>query len=447
MTAPRPAAGPAAVSAGPAGPAAEPAAAAAVEPAVGSGSVPGPTTPGTAAGDGAAPRPALRMVLVLGALSAFGPLSLDMYLPGLPQLAGDFGASAADAQLTLTACLLGLALGQLVAGPLSDAVGRRRPLLWGLAGYALASVLCAFAPSVGALTGLRFLQGVAGGFGIVISRAVVSDRYSGTAAARVFSLLMVVNGSAPILAPLFGGQLLRLTDWRGVFCALSVVGALILAGAALVLRETLPPESRGGRGIGETVRGFGRLLRERRFLGETFTSAFGYGALMTYIAGSPFVLQQVYGLSAQQFSLAFGANALGIVVLGRLNGLLLRRLSMRTLVGYGVLLLVSGAALLMTSVLAGLGPAGVLPALLLIVSSMGLLGPNTAALALQGRPRTAGSASALLGLCQYALGGAAAPLAGLSGTTSALSMAVVIAVCAALSALTYLFVARPGTSS
>ncbi|WP_051796407.1 multidrug effflux MFS transporter [Streptomyces sp. NRRL S-87] len=388
-------------------------------------------------------RPAPRMVLVLGALSAFGPLSLDMYLPGLPQLAGEFGATASDAQLTLTACLLGLALGQLVAGPLADAWGRRRPLLWGLAAYAVGSALCAFAPSVGALTGLRLLQGFAGGFGIVISRAIVSDLYSGTAAARVFSLLMVVNGSAPILAPLLGGQLLRLTDWRGVFWVLSLVGTLILAGAALVIGETLPPESRGARGFGATVRGFGALLRERRFVGETFTAAFGFGALMAYIAGSPFVLQQVYGLSAQQFSLVFGANSIGIVAMGQLNARLLRRLSMRALIGCGVALSGTGATLLLVSALSGLGLPGVLPALLMIVSSVGLLGPNTAALALQGRPRTAGSASALLGLCQYALGGLMAPLVGLSGAASALPMAVVIASCAGLSALTYAFVARP----
>ncbi|MFJ6937589.1 multidrug effflux MFS transporter [Streptomyces sp. NPDC101132] len=411
------------------------------------GTGPGPRAEAAAAARPAAGRPAVRMVLVLGALSAFGPLSLDMYLPGLPQLAGEFGAAASDAQLTLTACLLGLALGQLAGGPLADAFGRRRPLLWGLAGYALASLLCAFAPSVEALTGLRFVQGLAGGFGIVISRAVVSDLYSGTAAARVFSLLMVVNGAAPILAPLVGGQILRLTDWRGVFVALSLIGTGILAGAALVLGETLPPGARAVGGLGRTVRGFGALLRERRFLGVTFTGAFGFGALMAYIAGSPFVLQQVYGLSAQQFSLVFGANALGIVATGRLNALLLRRTPVRRLVGYGVAMCAAGAALLLAAALAGLGPAAVLPALLLVVSSIGLLGPNTAALALDGRPRTAGTASALLGLCQYALGGVAAPLVGLGGAASALPMALVIGVFAALAVLTYAVVAPRSASA
>jgi DHA1 family bicyclomycin/chloramphenicol resistance-like MFS transporter len=404
-------------------------------------------TPEAGTADGAlgasAPRPPLRLVLVLGALSAFGPLSLDMYLPGLPQLAEDFGVGAADAQLTLTACLLGLALGQLVAGPLADRLGRRRPLLWGLAGYAAASVLCALAPTAGALTGARLLQGLAGGFGIVIARAVVSDLYEGPAAARVFSLLMVVNGSAPILAPLAGGQLLRLTDWRGVFLALTLIGTAILAGSALVLRETLPAAARaeaaaaGGGGLSRTLRGFGDLLRDRRFLVPTFTSAFAFGALMSYIAGSPFVLQEVYGLDAQEFSVAFGANALGIVVFGQLNGRLLRRHPMRRLVGWGVAVLGAGALLLLVSALAGLGLPGVLPALLLVVSSIGLISPNTAAIALADRPHTKGTASALLGLFTYATGGLTAPLVGLTGARSALPLALVIGVCTLLSALVY----------
>ncbi|MER7762807.1 multidrug effflux MFS transporter [Streptomyces sp. NPDC097619] len=401
-------------------------------------------TPGPGAGAAPADRPALRLVLVLGALSAFGPLSLDMYLPGLPGLAADLGVGAADAQLTLTACLIGLALGQLVAGPLTDRWGRRRPLLWGLAGYALASVLCAFAPTAPALTGLRLLQGLAGGFGIVIARAVVSDLYQGPAAARVFSLLMVVNGAAPILAPLLGGQLLRFTDWRGVFWALSLVGVVILAGTVLVLKETLTPELRGGGGgLRAVVRGFGELLRDRRFIAPTLTAAFAFGGLMAYIAGSPFVLQEVYGLDAQQFSLAFGLNSLGLVLSGQIGGRLVRRHPMRRLVGCGVGLFAVGAALLGVSALAGAGLPGVLPGLFLMVSSIGLIAPNTAAMALAGRPRTAGSASALMGLCSYAFGGLTAPLTGLSGAPSAVPLAAVIAACGLLSAAVFLLGTKP----
>ncbi|MCB5163447.1 multidrug effflux MFS transporter [Streptomyces bambusae] len=406
----------------------------------------GPATAGTATTaqpvSRPVPRPALRLVVVLGALSAFGPLSLDMYLPGLPDLAGDLHVGAADAQLTLTACLLGLAFGQLVGGPMADRWGRRRPLLWGLAGYAVASVLCAFAPNAPALTGLRLLQGLAGGFGIVIARAVVSDLYEGAAAARVFSLLMIVNGAAPILAPLAGGQLLRLTDWRGVFLVLALTGAAILAGAALLLRETLPAEARGGGGPGRIVREFGALLRERRFLGPTLTGAFAFAGLMAYIAGSPFLLQEVHGLSAQQFSLVFGGNSLGLVLAGQIGGRLVRRVPMRRLVGCGVALQVTGAMLLLLSAVADLGLPGVLPALLLIVSSIGLIAPNTSALALEGRPRTAGTASALLGLCSYAMGGLTAPLAGLSGTSSTLPLAVSVATTSALALTAHLTLTR-----
>src|SRR5205085_407407 len=193
------------------------------------------------------------LVFILGALSAFGPLSIDMYLPALPSLSRDFGTGASQVQLTLSACLLGLALGQAIAGPISDALGRRRPLLIGLAAYALASLLCAISPSVLVLTVLRFVQGFAGAPGIVIPRAVVRDLHSGVAAARFFSLLMLVNGLAPILAPLFGGLLLRFTSWRGVFFVLTVVGTLLLLAAATGLRETLPPDRRQSGGIRATI--------------------------------------------------------------------------------------------------------------------------------------------------------------------------------------------------
>src|SRR5437764_15276664 len=196
------------------------------------------------------------LVFILGALSAFGPLSIDMYLPALPSLSRDFGTGASQAQFTLSACLLGLALGQTIAGPISDALGRRRPLLLGVAAYALTSLLCVVAPSVFALAGLRFVQGCAGAAGIVIARAVVRDLYSGVAAARFFSLLMLVNGLAPILAPIFGSQLLRVSSWRGVFVTLGVIGALLLAVAAIGLPETLPRERRTRGGLLNTLRTF-----------------------------------------------------------------------------------------------------------------------------------------------------------------------------------------------
>src|SRR2546421_8590621 len=207
----------------------------------------------------------VQLVFILGALSAFGPLSIDMYLPALPSLSRDFGTGASQAQLTLSACLLGLALGQTIAGPISDALGRRRPLLVGLTAYALVSLLCVVAPSVFVLVGLRFVQGCAGAAGIVIARAIVRDLHSGEALARFFSLLMLVNGLAPILAPLFGGLLLRFTSWRGVFIVLAVIRALLLLAAATGLGETLPPDRRQSGGVLATITTFRQLLASRSF--------------------------------------------------------------------------------------------------------------------------------------------------------------------------------------
>ena len=387
----------------------------------------------------------LPLLLVLGALSAFGPLCMDLYLPGLPQLANDFGAEPSAVQLTLTACLLGLALGQLLGGSLADLYGRRKPLLWGLSAFALSSALCSLAPTVQILTGFRLLQGVAGGFGIVVARAIVADRYSGVRAARVFSLLMIVSGTVPVLAPLAGGQLLRLTDWHGVFWVLAAVGALLLLATIFVIDETLPARSdKPGGGLAQTFRGFAELLKQRRFVGQVLTSGFAFAALMAYISGSPFALQQLYGLSAQEFSLAFGLNGLGIVLVGRLNSRLLKYLSLRQLVLAGLAMMTVGSIAFLLAVLAGLGLPVVLPALFLVVGSFGLLGPNISALALAGSSRTAGSASALLGLGQYAFGGAAAPLVGLGGSGSAWLMATIILASAALAVVTFtLFTPRP----
>ncbi|MCU7821327.1 Bcr/CflA family multidrug efflux MFS transporter [Kitasatospora sp. DSM 101779] len=414
---------------------------------------PAATSPaGSAAPSAAAPPAAvpgrgrrLRLIVVLGALSAFGPLSIDMYLPALPALAGDLGVRDADVQLTLTACLLGLALGQLVAGPLSDRRGRRGPLLVGLAGYVAASVLCAVAPNAEILTAARLLQGLAGAAGIVISRAIVRDLYDGVEAARFFSLLMMVNGLAPILAPVVGGQLLRFADWRAVFAVLAAVGAVLLAAAVLALPESLPAERRSGGGLARTVRSFGGLLADRRFTGYALSAGSAFAAMFAYISGSSFVLQQVYGLDAQQFGLVFAGNALGLVLLGQVNARLLRTRAPQVMLRAGLAVSAAGGAGLLVAVVGGLGLWAVCGSLFLVVSAVGLVMPNSTALALSGR-ENAGTASALLGLLQFALGGLAAPLVGLGGSGSALPMAVVIAGFAGAAVLVHaLWLPRPDT--
>src|SRR6266567_2850538 len=332
------------------------------------------------------------LVFILGALSAFGPLSIDMYLPALPSLSRDFGTGASQAQLTLSACLLGLALGQVIAGPLSDELGRRRPLLVGLAAYALASLLCVVAPSVYVLVALRFIQGLAGAAGIVIARAVVRDLHSGVAAARFFSLLMLVNGLAPILAPIFGGLLLRFTSWRGVFIVLAIIGTLLLLAAATGLSETLPTERRQSGGVLATITTFRQLLANRPFMGYALSCGLAFAAMFAYIAGSPFVLQEIYGLSPQLFSVIFGTNALGLVTASQINGRLVGRVPpVRLLVAGLIATATGGVALLSVVTIGGIGLVGILPSLFVVVSSLGFVMPNATALALSDHPRIAGS--------------------------------------------------------
>lgn len=395
----------------------------------------------------AIPLPSQRtLILLVGALSAFGPLSIDMYLPGLPELRSDFGVGASQTQLTLSACLLGLASGQLLAGPMSDAFGRRRPLMLGVGLYAVASLLCAVAPTIHALIAFRFVQGFAGAAGIVIARSVVRDLYSGVAAARFFSLLLLVSGLAPILAPLLGGQLLRVVSWRGVFVALAVIGAVLVAATATFLNETHPPERRQPAGARSILRTFVRLATDRSFVGYALSGGLASAALFSYISGSPFVLQEIYGVSPQAFSFVFAAIAAGYITCGQVNGRLVGRFSPKTLLRFGLYGMVSGGiAFLLIVVIGGsggVGLVGVVPALVVLVASLGFILPNSTALALADHPHTAGSASALIGLLQYAIGATAAPLVGIAGEETAVPMAIVVATAVTAALVVFLVFTR-----
>jgi MFS transporter, DHA1 family, multidrug resistance protein len=384
----------------------------------------------------------VRLVVILGALSAFGPLSIDMYLPALPSLSRDLQASASDAQLTLSACLLGLALGQVIAGPMSDSLGRRRPLVIGLAAYILASLLCAIAPSIYLLIGMRFVQGAAGAAGIVIARAAVRDLYSGIAVVRFFSVLTLVSGIAPIAAPIIGGLILQVASWRGVFLVLAVLVSLMLLAALTGLQETLPPARRQAGELRTTLRIFRRLLADRLFVGYALSCGLSFAAMFAYISGSPFVIQNVYGLSPQVFSFIFGTNALGIAVLGQINGRLVGRVSPRRLLASALVAVAIGSTALLVAVLLNTGLIGILPALFLVVASQGMVLPNATALALADYPSTAGSASALLGTLQFSIGAAIAPLVGVAGATTALPMAAVIATLGVSALITFSLLAR-----
>ena len=369
-----------------------------------------------------------RIFVLLGGLTAFGPLSIDMYLPALPGIGRDLAASESVIQLTLTACLTGLAVGQILAGPLSDRLGRRRPLLIGVAGYVLASLLCAIAPAAPLLVGFRLLQGLAGAAGIVIARAIVRDLYAGSAAARYFSRLILIMGLAPILAPIIGAQLLRFTSWHGIFVTLAIIAGLLWLGAAVGLPETLPAARRSSGGLRGTLGTFRALLSDARFIGYALSAGLAFGAMFAYIAGSPFVLQEIYGVSPQAFSLIFGTNALGFVAASQINGSLVGRIPPARLLTAGLIAAaVASLTILLVILVGGLGLVALWPPLFVLVSSIGFIVPNATALALSRRPDAAGTGSALLGVIQSGVGAAGAPLVGVAGISSALPMASVIA--------------------
>ncbi|WP_031044686.1 multidrug effflux MFS transporter [Streptomyces sp. NRRL F-5650] len=395
--------------------------------------VPEPRTPSRSAQTPPTPpaarRISLLVTLILGSLTATPPLAMDMYLPALPEVTRSLSAPAATVQLTLTACLAGMALGQIVVGPMSDKWGRRRPLLAGLAVYVVATALCAVAPNVELLVAFRLVQGLAGAAGIVIARAVVRDLYDGVAMARFFSTLMLISGVAPVVAPLIGGQILRVTDWRGVFVVLVVVGVVLGAAVWAKLPETLPVEERHAGGVGDTLRAMRSLLADRAFTGYMLAGGFAFASLFAYVAASPFVMQEIYGASAQTFSLLFGLNSIGLVVVGQINGkILVGRVRLDRVLGLGLLVVIAAATVLLLMSLGVFGEVGLGPvaaALFVLMSAMGLSLPNTQALALMRVRQSAGSASALLGTSSFLIGAVASPLVGIAGEDTAVPMAVV----------------------
>jgi MFS transporter, DHA1 family, multidrug resistance protein len=372
-------------------------------------------------------RERLRLVLVLGFLIALGPLTIDMYLPALPAITADLHATAAAVQLTLTGTLAGLALGQLLIGPVSDAIGRRAPLLAGVAVHIVASVLCVVAPSLAILGTLRVVQGLGTAAAMVVAMAIVRDLFEGLAAAKLLSRLMLVMGAAPILAPTLGGIVLSWTSWRGVFVVLAAFGIAIITVAARALPETLPAQRRRYGGVLGTIRDYGRLFSDRAYIGLILVAGLAMAALFAYVSGSSFVFQEQYGMSEQQFGFVFGAGAVGLITATQFNVRLLRRWTpsqiLAVSLGFGAL---AGLTLLVFAATGFGGLAGVLVPLWLVLASVGLALPNAPALALSRHGEAAGTAAALLGAVQFGIGALAAPLVGLLGV-GAVAMALVVA--------------------
>ena len=385
----------------------------------------------------------VQLVLVLGALSAIGPLTVDTYLPALPRLSAQLGATDSQAQLTITGLLLGLGLGQLVIGPLSDAVGRRKPLLVGLAGHAAMSVLCALAPSITVLALTRTLQGLAGAAVAVVAMATVRDLFSGYRAAQLLSRLILVLGIAPILAPSLGSALLAWTSWRGIFVVLAGTAVALLVLAVFALPETLPPARRQPATVRGSLRSYRALFTDRLFVVMVVVAGLMFSTLFAYISGAPFLLQERFGLSPQQFGLAFSFNAVGLILMTQLNPLLLRRFSPVAILGVAVLAALTASLTLLLLAVANVGGLlGFMVPIWFVVAAAGLAFPNAPAIALNRHGEAAGTASALLGAAQFMVGGAIAPLVGALSDGTAVPLAGVLVGATALALTLFLAVRR-----
>ncbi|MEB0205535.1 multidrug effflux MFS transporter [Pseudomonas sp. CCC3.1] len=374
----------------------------------------------------------VRTILILGALSAFGPLAIDFYLPGFPAMAQAFATDEKHIQLTLAVYFLGLSIGQLVYGPIADRFGRRVPLLVGVGLFTLGSFACAFAPTLEWLIGARFVQALGGCAGMVLSRAIVSDKCDAVGSAKVFSQLMLVMGLAPILAPMLGGLLVNVYGWQSIFIVLTGFSALAALAVALGLPESLPANV-PRQPLSGALRQYGRLLKDREFLGHALTGGIAMAGMFAYIAGSPFVFIKLYGVPAEHYGWLFGSNAAGFILVAQLNARLLAKREPGFLLARTVwVYLAAGLALLGISALHTEQLWPLLIPLFVCIASLGCIIPNASACAMNGQGARAGSASAMLGFLQFSVAAGAASLVGVLHDGSAMPMAMVITLCGIL---------------
>jgi Bcr/CflA subfamily drug resistance transporter len=372
------------------------------------------------------------------------PLATDMYVPGFPELGRALHAKESAVQLSMTSFLAGLVLGQVVIGPLSDGLGRRRLLLPGTALFAVLSLLCALVPDVHMLIAVRFLEGVAGAAGMVLAQAVVTDWFHGPELPRYFSLLSMVLGLAPVTAPVLGGAILSVTSWRAVFVVLAFIGVLLFLAAMFGVRESLPPERRRQGGVVTAFRTMGRLLGHRAFVGCMLAQAFSAAALFSYIAGSSFVFENLYGVSATRYSLIFASNAAGMVLAGWAFGALSRHLPVGALLTAGIAVALAGTLLQVTILAADGGAlAGTWACLFVSLFGIGIVFPASMSLGQTLGRKASGAASALLGGVEFLFGAFASPLVGVFGTGSPLPMAAIMLSATLCAALALAFLTRP----
>lgn len=376
------------------------------------------------------------LTIFLGMLAAIAPLSTDMYLPALPEMMEDFDVAPSMIQLTLTASMAGMALGQIVAGPVSDEQGRRKPLMIGMLVFAVSSAACVFVKSIYIFLVFRFIQGCSGGAGIVIARAIARDVCKGPALTRFFSMLMLVNGLAPILAPVIGGQILRFSTWEGVFVLLTVIG-VVLTICAIIMTETLSACRRVEGGVFASLKGFKGLFSQKYFMGHCVMQCFGFAAFFAYISGSSFVFQNIYHVSPQVFSLIFGINGIGLMISGALTGRLAGRVEDWKILRTALYVAVIGSVLLLAGFIIHMPLPAVIVVLFFTVSTLSCMATSSFSLAMQAQGRNAGSASALIGFFSMISGAVMAPVVGIAGSYTAIPMGIVMVVGEAGALLTF----------
>jgi len=362
----------------------------------------------------------LALAFLLSMLGTLGPFNIDMYLPSFPEIANDLSASASLVQTSLTACLIGLAVGQLIIGPISDSKGRRKPLLISISLFAVASLLCAIAPNITTLIIARFLQGLTASAGIVLSRAVVRDVFSGRELTKFFALLMTINATAPLIAPVAGGAILLLpfASWNTIFYFLSLLGISIVFVMTFKLKETLPPERRIPSSLGNTVKTIGLVIKDRSFIGYALIVGFVHGGSFAYVSGTPFVYQGIYGVSPQIFSVLFGINGLAIITGSTLVGRLSGRYEERSLLRMGVITATSATTFLLIMTIVQGPLAFIVIPIFIYMTSMGIILTSSFTLAMKHQGNRAGSASAVLGMFPLIVGATVSPLVGINETTA-----------------------------
>lgn len=384
----------------------------------------------------------LQLALLLGSLGLLGPFTIDTYLPSFPTIVKDYGTTASLVQVSLTTCLLGLGLGQLIIGPMSDVQGRRKPLRTFLFLYLIASIICAFAPNIYTFIGARFIQGFAAAGGLVISRAIVRDLYSGRELTKFFSLLMLVGNLGPIVAPIAGAIILAFTDWSGVFLVLSCIGIVLVLMVSWKLDETLPEDKRVPSNFSQVIKNFGSLFRDREFTGYAFTQGLIVAGIFAYVSGIPFVYQNIYGVSPQVFSLLFGVNGVALIIGSQLVGRLADYISETTFLKIGLFTANIAGAVLLAALLLKAPLIAVAIPIFLFIGSLAVISSTSFTLAMEKQGHIAGSASALLGLLPFVLGSLTSPLAGIAGEYSAIPMGVIMLATSFIALLIYFGVVR-----